>query len=204
MATSDGGYALAGLTNSFGNGQHDVWLVKLNGTGTMIWNKTYGGIGDDNLFAYSGLIQTSDGGFAMSAATTSYGSGTRDFWLIKTDSYGNIQYTKTYGGMGAETPYSMAQATDGSLVSAGFTNSFGGGNYDIYIAKTSVEGESGLAWTDSTANYIDVVSEAQTTFTGTMCEFKFGKQNSPNYFLFLFLFESPNLLLRMALFLDVV
>lgn len=154
VATSDGGYALAGLTNSFGNGQHDVWLVKLNGTGTMVWNKTYGGIGDDNLFAYSGLIQTSDGGFAMSAATTSYGAGARDFWLIKTDSYGNVQYDKTYGAMGAETPYSITQAADGSLVIAGFTNSFGAGNYDIYLVKNSVEGESGLAWVDSTTNSV--------------------------------------------------
>ena len=50
-------------------------LLKLTATGNMVWNKTYGGIGDDNLFAYSGLIQTSDGGYAMSAATTSYGAG---------------------------------------------------------------------------------------------------------------------------------
>ena len=71
---------------------------------------------------------------AMSAATTSYGAGARDFWVIKTDSYGNVQYTKTYGGMGAETPYSIAQAADGSLVIAGFTNSFGAGGYDIYIS----------------------------------------------------------------------
>ena len=74
---SDGGYALAGLTNSFGNGQHDVWLVKADATGNMVWNRTYGGTGDDNLFAYSGLIQTSDGGYALSAATTSFGSGNR-------------------------------------------------------------------------------------------------------------------------------
>ena len=164
VATKDGGFALAGLTNSFGKGLHDIWLVKVDGNGNMVWNQTYGGTGDDNLFAYSGLVQTSDGGFAMSAATTSYGSGNRDFWLIKTDSYGNVQYSKTYGGMGAETPYSMVQATDGSFVIAGFTNSFGNGGYDIYIVKSSFEGESGLAWTDSTANSVTVYRGANDIY----------------------------------------
>ena len=139
-------------------------LLNLMVLATMVWNKTYGGIGDDNLFAYSGLIQTSDGGYAMSAATTSYGSGTRDFWVIKTDSYGNIQYTKTYGGMGTETPYSITQAADGSLVVAGFTNSFGAGSYDIYLVKNSVEGESGLAWIDSTANSVRLYRGANDVY----------------------------------------
>ena len=164
VATKDGGFALAGLTNSFGKGLHDIWLVKVDGNGNMVWNQTYGGTGDDNLFAYSGLVQTSDGGFAMSAATTSYGSGNRDFWLIKTDSYGNVQYSKTFGGMGAETPYSMVQATDGSFVIAGFTNSFGNGGYDIYIVKSSFEGESGLAWTDSTVNSVTVYRGANDIY----------------------------------------
>ena len=75
-----------------------------------------------------------------------------------------MQYSKTYGGTGADTPYSMIQATDGSFVIAGFTNSFGAGSYDIYIVKTSVEGESGLAWTDSTANYINVVRGANDVY----------------------------------------
>jgi hypothetical protein len=163
VATKDGGYALAGLTNSFGNGQHDVWLVKVNATGNMVWNRTYGGTGDDNLFAYSGLIQTSDGGYALSAATTSFGSGNRDLWLIKTDSYGNTQYSKTYGGAGTDTPYSMVQANDGSFVLAGFTNSFGNG-YEVYIVKNSVEGESGLAWTDSTANSITLYRGANDVY----------------------------------------
>ena len=164
VATTDGGYALAGLTNSFGNGLHDVWLVKLDSTGSMVWNKTYGGTGDDNLFAYTELVQSSDGGYAMTAATTSYGAGNRDFWMIKTDSYGNVQYTKTYGGMGAETPYSMVQAADSSFVIAGFTNSFGAGGYDIYIVKTSVEGESGLAWSNSTTNSITLYRGANDVY----------------------------------------
>jgi hypothetical protein len=66
--------------------------------------------------------------------------------------------------MGAETPYSMVQAADGSFLIAGFTNSFGASGYDIYIVKTSVEGESGLAWSNSTANSITLYRGANDIY----------------------------------------
>jgi len=85
VETSDGGYALAGYTLSFGAGSYDFWLVKTDADGSMIWNQRYGGAEDD--IAYS-LVVTSDGGFAIAGETSSFGAGDSDFWLVKTNEYG--------------------------------------------------------------------------------------------------------------------
>jgi hypothetical protein len=82
VQTSDGGYALAGYTNSSGAGSYDFWLVKTDSAGNALWNKTYGGTNDDEAAA---LVQTSDGGYALAGYTNSYGAGGFDFWLVKTD-----------------------------------------------------------------------------------------------------------------------
>jgi len=76
VETSDGGYAVAGGTNSFGAGGADFLLIKTDEYGTMEWNETYGGIGGD--CAYS-LVATSDGGFALAGVTDSFGAGGNDF-----------------------------------------------------------------------------------------------------------------------------
>jgi hypothetical protein len=86
VKTADGGYAIAGATETFGAGSSDFWLVKTDALGTMQWNKTYGGTNDDTPWA---LVQTADGGYAISGYTYSFGAGSRDIWLVKTDSLGN-------------------------------------------------------------------------------------------------------------------
>ncbi len=176
IRTPDGGYAMAGFTNSSGNGGYDVWLVKTDGNGNMQWNKTYGGADNDYLYAYTGLIATTEGGYALSAFTTSYGAGggkssalmmganSLDVWLIKTDSFGNMQWSKTYGGQGDDIPYSIIQTSDGAFAMAGYTNSFGAGSDDTFLVKTGVEGETGLAWTDSTTNSVTVYRGANDVY----------------------------------------
>ena len=81
VQTSDGGYALAGITESFDDGGRDFWLVKTDSDGNMEWNKTYGGTKDD--FAHS-VVQTSDGGYAVAGSTS--GENDLDFLLVKTNS----------------------------------------------------------------------------------------------------------------------
>jgi hypothetical protein len=92
VQTSDGGYAIAGCTNSFGTGG-DCWLVKTDASGNMEWNKTYGGTESEGAIA---LVQTSDGGYELAGYTQSYGSG-GDCYLVKTDAAGNALDGFKYG-----------------------------------------------------------------------------------------------------------
>jgi hypothetical protein len=88
IQTTDGGYAVAGLTCSKGAGDDDVWVIKLDHQGNMIWDRTFGG--SDNEVAYS-LIQTTDSGYAVAGSTKSKGAGSNDFWVIKLDVQGNLK-----------------------------------------------------------------------------------------------------------------
>jgi len=135
--TSDGGYALAGYTMSFGAGNQDFWLVKTDAAGIMQWNKTYGGTGID---ACVSVFQTSDGGYALTGLTTSFGAGGMDVWLIKTDASGIMQWNKTYGGTGNDYGFSVVQTSDGGYAVAGPTASFGAGGNDVWLVKTDAAG----------------------------------------------------------------
>jgi len=134
VQTSDGGYALAGWTYSYEAGNYDFWLVKTDSEGYATWNKTYGGIGDDQ--AYS-IVQTSDGGYALAGEKQiSTGFPLDDFWLIKTDSSGNAQFNRTYGGVNNDIAYSVIQTSLGGYALAGSTQSFGTGLENAWLVLT--------------------------------------------------------------------
>lgn len=118
VASADGGYALAGSTESYGNGQEDVYLVKLDTAGGMKWNKTYGGVSSE--ITYS-IVTTTDGGYALAGYTYSYGTGFQSMWLIKTNANGHTEWTQTYGGDGWEKAHSVIATTDGGYILAGST-----------------------------------------------------------------------------------
>jgi hypothetical protein len=138
--TSDGGYIVAGFTASFGAGLSDVFLVKTDASGNLQWAKTYGGTSRDE--AYS-VQQTSDGGYIVAGWTLSFGAGNFDFFLIKTDANGNVQWAKTYGGSGNDSARSVQQTSDGGYILAGYTLSFGAGGNDIFLIKTDANGDIG-------------------------------------------------------------
>ena len=142
VETSDGGYALAGHTQSYGVGyQVDFWLVKLDSSGNVQWNKTYGGDHDDE--AYS-VVETSDGGYALAGWTRSFGAGDLDFWLVKVDSSGNMEWNRTYGGTNFDHACSVVETVDGGYALAGYTLSYGAGEQDCWLVK--VDSSGNMQW----------------------------------------------------------
>jgi len=108
-----------------------------NANGTTYFNQTYGGISNDRACS---VVQAVDGGYVLAGSTHSFGAGGNDFWLVKTDSSGNHEWNKTYGGLDYDWAYSMVQAVDGGYVLAGYTHSFGAGNMDVWLVKTDASG----------------------------------------------------------------
>jgi hypothetical protein len=88
------------------------------------------------------LIQTSDGGYAITGYTQSFGAGEEDVYVVKLDAKGNLQWTKTIGGLASEIGYSLIQTSDGSYAIAGDTKSFGAGEADICIVKLDKNGNA--------------------------------------------------------------
>ena len=92
----DGGFAVVGYTKSISLTNYDVLLLRTDSNGDTLWTKTYGGSEDD--FGYS-IKLAEDGGFIIGGVTNSFGSGGSDFYLIKSDSLGSVNWTKTFGGV---------------------------------------------------------------------------------------------------------
>jgi len=142
--TSDGGYIIAGQTFSFGAGGGDLLVMKLDSNGNIQWQKTYGGPGRD--WAYD-VEETQDGGYIVGGGTGSFGAGGWDMWILKLDSYGNVQWQKTYGGWGvgidglnAEYVHDLAKTSDGGYIVVGGTTSYGAGDRDIWVLKLDSQG----------------------------------------------------------------
>ena len=153
--TTDGGYIVAGNTNSNDgdvSGYHgggDCWIVKLNNSGIIQWQKTLGGTNSD----WSASIQqTTDGGYIVSCNTTSNDGdvsgyhGGRDCWIVKLNSSGTIQWQKTLGGTYNEQSYNIQQTTDGGYIVGSSTYSNDGdvsgyhGGGDCWIVKLNNSG----------------------------------------------------------------
>jgi len=140
--TADGGYVVAGNTNSFGAGGWDAYLLRTDAGGDTLWTRTYGGAGLDG--AYS-VQPTADGGYVVTGETQSSGAGNRDVYLIKTDANGDPLWTKTYGGIDHDDGSSVQLTADGGYIIAGSTESYGAGDVDVYLVKTDADGDS--LWT---------------------------------------------------------
>ncbi len=139
IQTADGGYALAGVTSSFGVGEDDMWLVKTDADGDSLWSRTFGGWEDEFC---SSIIQTEDGGYALAGRTSSFGAGFYDMWLIKTDADGDSLWSRTFGGESYDVCSSIIQTADGGYALAGCTRSFGAGGRDMWLIRTNTDGDS--------------------------------------------------------------
>ncbi len=163
--TIDGGYILGGLSNSpfsgdkteFSLGQLDYWIVKIDGLGNIQWQNTIGGNGNDELYS---IQQTADGGYILGGHSGSDISGDKtensigdlDYWIVKTNATGNIQWQHTIGGNGVDKLRSIQQTADGGYILGGWSDSNISGNkaedclgdFDYWMVKTDSNGN--LQW----------------------------------------------------------
>jgi len=156
--TDDGGYVVTGhVTAPTGDvadhrGWYDIWVVKLDFLGKLIWQKTLGGSGDDTAVA---VQQTADGGLAIGGTTASVdgdavgNDGGMDFWIVKITKDGVFEWQKSLGGTKTDRAFSMQQTADGGFVMAGQSSSnngdvsFNHGDIDYWVVKLSPESASG-------------------------------------------------------------
>ena len=169
VQTSDGGYIIAGYSNSNDGdvtGHHgitgryldipDAWVVKLDAKGNLTWQKSLGGSQEDN--AHS-IVQTSDGGYIIAGYSKSNDGdvtgnhGGADYWIIKLNAKGNLTWQRSLGGSRYDKASSIAQTSDGGYVIAGYSESNDGdvtgnhGNSDYWIVKLDAKGN--LTWQKS-------------------------------------------------------
>ena len=137
----DGTYLIVGLTNAEGNGNNDILLIKADSKGQLIWQRTYGGEGDDQ----GESITLAKSGDYYITGTRAF-DGNKDLYLLKVDQDGEIIWDKRYGGDKTDEGFSVIETSKGEVVVAGVTRSFSNPNADsdsdIYFIKTNGAGET--------------------------------------------------------------
>ncbi|MDX9705524.1 MAG: T9SS type A sorting domain-containing protein [Weeksellaceae bacterium] len=198
--TTDGGYIVAGYSESndgdvIGNhGDKDYWVVKLDSTGNMEWQKSLGGSGWD---AAHSIQQTTDNGYIVAGYSESNDGdvsgnhGNMDYWVVKLDNIGNMEWQKSLGGSDAEVANSIQQTTDGGYIIAGYSSSNDGdvsNNYgltDCWIVKLNDTGN--IEWQKSLgeSSYDAAISIQQTTDEGYIIAGQSDSTETPGYTNFL-------------------
>ncbi len=143
--TPDGGFVAVGWTRSFGAEQADVWILRLDEEGQVLWSKVYGGPGMEQAWS---VALVGDGGFLVAGGTTSFGAGGADFWVLRLDAQGEPVWQRTYGGPrddgggGTYEEFVVRALVDreGHYVLASETASFGAGETDIWVIQLRPDG----------------------------------------------------------------
>jgi hypothetical protein len=159
VAAAADGFLIVGSTDSFGAGNHDVWVLKLDASGNILWQETVGGSGDD--FAWDVEILP-DGGSLILGYTRSFGGGKADIWVLRLDAAGNVEWEHTYGGADDENAFDLEPTADGGFVIAGGTSTFTGGKADLWALKLNSAGDPG----DPSCNHMHGPSSALVTASG--------------------------------------
>lgn len=147
-----GGYIAVGTTASFGQGNSDVYVIKLDVNGICLWSETIGEAGIDR--GYS-VKETFDGGLIIAGYTNDYGALGYDMLLVKTDSMGTLQWVKTYGGSDWDFGYSVQQTADSGFVICGESYGFSNGDADVFVVKTDYSGN--VIWQKNTGGILSDV-----------------------------------------------
>lgn len=155
--TDDGGYLLGGNSNSTGTGDvggnygyNDIWIVKIDGVGNLQWEQNYGGNNNDIV---TEIYQTSDGGFIIGATSSSNTDdvsghiGLSDFWVVKADANGNIEWENSYGGYLEDLFVQLEPTNDGGFILGGVSRPYFNIPYDYFLVK--IDGLGNVEWEDT-------------------------------------------------------
>ncbi len=179
--TSDDGYVIGGMSSSsdgdltINNGDNDYWILKLSSDGSIEWQKSYGGSGEDRA---NSIQQTFDGGYIVAGWTISNDGdvsgnhGNYDFWVLKLNAEGGLEWQKCYGGSQIDAASSVHQTIDGGYIVAGGSISIDGdvtgnhGDHDFWVVKLSPTGS--LEWERSlgSSGFDGAIDINQTYDTG--------------------------------------
>lgn len=140
VETNDGGYIVTGITQAYGAGKNDLWIIKTDNNGNMEWSETFGEKTDERCWC---MDTTNDDGYIF-CVTKNYGgfSGSKDdVWIIKTDDKGNIIWSQIFSGPKEDRGYYISKTSDGGYIVAGRTESYGTGGSDGLLLKISPDRE---------------------------------------------------------------
>lgn len=140
LPVENSGYLLVGLTESFGAGSRDVYLIRIDENGNELWAKTYGGTNQEG---GNQIIATDDGNYLLFGFTQTFGAGDRDFYLLKINPQGEVIWTKTYGSPNYEESQEIVKVESGGYLLFGHSAAFDL-NHDMYAVKINEDGD--IVW----------------------------------------------------------
>ncbi|OGF63622.1 MAG: hypothetical protein A2Y62_00920 [Candidatus Fischerbacteria bacterium RBG_13_37_8] len=137
VETNDGGYLVGGMTGGNKRGAADIWILKLDVSGNIIWQRAYGGSDDDII---DSIVDTPDNGYIILADTKSFGAGAWDILLFKIDDSGNVVWQRTFGDVFRDSASQISKAHDGGYIITGITDNLNLPNYHTLILKITEDG----------------------------------------------------------------
>ena len=162
ISISDGNILVVGTAQSFGQGSSDIWLIKIDRSGKILWQKTYGGYDDESV---SQVIETEDGGFIVAGWTYSFGNGSHDALVFKIDNMGNLLWQKCYGSTASEDIRCFTRAKNGNMIITGTTNDTTYGTV-MWIALIDSSGNLLKQGKFYDSNIFHIKSDVATSITG--------------------------------------
>ena len=136
--TKDNKYVVVGMTESYGAGSSDLFIIKTDEDGRMLWKQTFGGTGADE---GRSICSSNDEGYVVAGFTNSSGAGDFDIYIVKIDSYGNEEWSKTFGGAEEDKAFAISDTSDGGYIITGYTHSYGEGNRNMFLLKLNCLGD---------------------------------------------------------------
>jgi len=136
--TSDSGYIIIGDTYSFGEGDSDIWVVKLNSACNIEWEKAFGGTEPENA---AGTVEDADGNFYIAGNTKSFGKGNHDFWMLKLSSLGALEWEKTFGNANNDQAEGIIIGNDGNYIIFGQSDNTAAGRYEAFLYEVDEWGD---------------------------------------------------------------